>query len=472
MSERQGRQVYLLSARDLSPETIAVTFAKTSRSPQSFREIAAGLTDEASSAFHEKWVVGYGHASVAEHAVLHIAFENVSRLAVEAIESSRLASYTEKSTRYQVWSPEGYHLPEEVIGTSHEQAYRSSCNRLMATYAESLSAVRRVAQERHPRNKGESDERWDARIRSRYVDVCRFLLPSAVFANVGMTANARVLENALRRLLAHPLVEVRAIGAELKQACLQQVPTLLKYADPGEYEDASRRALASSRAHASTTGHSPISLLTDDPDGEIRVLAAAIYPNGEEDFRQVLERVRGLDEAGRQRIAEGLMGDRGPHDAAPRPLEQATLSVQVTTDQGAYFELKRHRIMTQIPQPLSARLGYVVPRWMEEAGFGERYRSVMRETASDFEDLRSWNPEIAPYIVPNGFNRRVLLTMNLREAFHFCELRAAENAHFSIRCTALELAEAIRAAYPLLGPYLRTPSISAGKTLDEYFVPA
>ena len=36
--------------------------------------------------FHEKWVVGYGHASVAEHAVLHIAFENVSRLAIESIE--------------------------------------------------------------------------------------------------------------------------------------------------------------------------------------------------------------------------------------------------------------------------------------------------------------------------------------------------------------------------------------------------
>lgn len=35
------RQVYLLDPTQLSPETIAVTFAKTSRSPQSFREIAA-----------------------------------------------------------------------------------------------------------------------------------------------------------------------------------------------------------------------------------------------------------------------------------------------------------------------------------------------------------------------------------------------------------------------------------------------
>src|SRR3970040_1336856 len=90
-------QVYLLDPKNLSPETIAVTFAKTSRSPQSFREIAAELNDEKSAEFHEKWVVGYGHASVAEHAVLHIAFENVSRLAIEAIESNRLPSHTGKS---------------------------------------------------------------------------------------------------------------------------------------------------------------------------------------------------------------------------------------------------------------------------------------------------------------------------------------------------------------------------------------
>jgi hypothetical protein len=48
MPEAFLREVYLLQPRRLSPETIAVTFAKTSRSPLSFREIAEELTDEAS----------------------------------------------------------------------------------------------------------------------------------------------------------------------------------------------------------------------------------------------------------------------------------------------------------------------------------------------------------------------------------------------------------------------------------------
>jgi hypothetical protein len=103
-----------------------VAFAKTSRSPESFRDIAAQLSDEKSAQFHEKWVVGYGHASVAEHAVLHIAVENVSRLAIEALESGRLASYTEKSTRYQVWGPQHFYTPRRIAESGLADLYRDT----------------------------------------------------------------------------------------------------------------------------------------------------------------------------------------------------------------------------------------------------------------------------------------------------------------------------------------------------------
>ncbi|MDP4029760.1 MAG: FAD-dependent thymidylate synthase, partial [Gallionella sp.] len=131
------RDIYLLSPRTLSPETIAVAFAKTSRAPESFREIAAELSDEKSAQFHEKWVVGYGHASVAEHAVLHIAFENVSRVAIETIESSRLASYTEKSTRYQKWGQDDFTIPPEIREAGHplRDEFIQTVRLLFSTYA-------------------------------------------------------------------------------------------------------------------------------------------------------------------------------------------------------------------------------------------------------------------------------------------------------------------------------------------------
>ncbi|MEK7806597.1 MAG: FAD-dependent thymidylate synthase, partial [Chloroflexota bacterium] len=97
-----ARRVYPLDAHELTEEQIAVVFAMTSRRPEPFDEIARQVTQEKAADFHERWVLGYGHASVAEHAVLHLAVENVSRLACDTLEDNRLASYTEKSSRYQV----------------------------------------------------------------------------------------------------------------------------------------------------------------------------------------------------------------------------------------------------------------------------------------------------------------------------------------------------------------------------------
>ena len=75
------RRVYPLDPRALTEEQIAVAFAMTSRRPEPFDEIAQQVSEATAADFHERWVLGYGHASVAEHAVVHLAVENISRLA-------------------------------------------------------------------------------------------------------------------------------------------------------------------------------------------------------------------------------------------------------------------------------------------------------------------------------------------------------------------------------------------------------
>ncbi|MGD8633514.1 MAG: FAD-dependent thymidylate synthase, partial [Anaerolineales bacterium] len=136
-------------------------------------------------------------------------------------------------------------------------------------------------------------------------------------------------------------------------------------------------------------------------------------------------------------------------------------------DQGAYFELKRHRMMTQTPQLLRADLGYAVPKKITQAGFEGRYREAMAQAADAYNKLAGWNPHVAAYLVPNGFNRRVLMTLNLREVFHFCELRAEKNAHFSIRRIALRMAEMVQSVHPLLAAYLRMPEGDTWQSVEE-----
>jgi thymidylate synthase ThyX len=453
------REIYLLSPRSLSPETIAVAFAKTSRSPDSFRAIAAELSDEKSAQFHEKWVVGYGHASVAEHAVLHIAFENISRLAIESIEGNRLASYTEKSTRYQRWGPEDFTIPPELDGHPLCGEYVDTIRFLFKTYANALDPVRSLIFERFPRRENEKDEAWDRRIRSKYVDVCRFILPAASLANVGMTANARVLENMIRKMLSHELAEVQQIGAKVKEVALGETPTLVKYADAVPYLVETIRELAITPASHPWGEKQGVmdwcSLIAYDKDGEQKVLAAAFYRFGEMSYADALAYVESLEEEAKTNLAESLLGRLGKFDIPLRELEYATYTFDLIMDQGAYAEFKRHRMMTQTPQKLTTRLGYTTPRLISEAGFGSQYEAAMESAAKVYEKLYQFNPNVAQYVVPNGFNRRVLAEFNLREAFAFCQLRSAANAHFSIRRVAQRMYEEMARVHPLLTKYMK-----------------
>ena len=171
----------------------------TSRRPEPCDETARQVSEATAADFHERWVVGYGHASVAEHAVVHLAAENISRIAADALEDGRLASYTEKSSRYQVMPQDGFHIQEELEQNPlllHE--YRETCRTLFRTYenllAQTLNRGRRAA-----------------------IDACRAVLPAAVHANVGLTANARSLEPIITKLMSSPILELRDLGLELRE---------------------------------------------------------------------------------------------------------------------------------------------------------------------------------------------------------------------------------------------------------------
>jgi thymidylate synthase ThyX len=473
------RDIYVLSPQALSPETIAVAFAKTSRAPESFREIAAELSDEQSAKFHEKWVVGYGHASVAEHAVLHIAFENVSRIAIESIESNRLASYTEKSTRYQKWTSDDFTIPSELDGRPLRDEYIETIRLLFGTYADSLAPAKNLILQRSPRRDNESNEAYDRRIRSQYVDSCRFILPAAANANVGMTANARVLENAIRKMLSHPLTEVHEIGEQVKATALSEVPTLVKYADAVPYlvetsmEFSDRESGIGNRKLEIVNWKSKWCTLIDyDKDGENKVLAAALYRFGEMTYMDALDYIMSLQKTEREQLADSLLKRLSRYDVPLRELEYSTYTFDLVMDQGAFAEFKRHRMMTQTPQLLTTRLGHATPRLITEAGFGSSYEAAMKSAEEMFEKLYTFNPQVAQYVVPNGFNRRVLAQFNLREAYAFCQLRSAANAHFSIRRVAQKMYEEMKRVHPLLTKFMKLPDETWKSVEENYFTQA
>lgn len=463
-------RVYLLEPKKYSPETIAVTFAKTSRSPQSFDQIAEELTDEKSAEFHEKWVVGYGHASVAEHAVLHLAVENVSRLAVESLESTRLASYTEKSTRYQKWDANGFMVPPELYGHPLENLYQETCRSLFDAYLQSLEPVRQLVAIENPPQTGESEAAWERRNRSEYVDVCRFFLPAAALANVGMTINARALEHVISKMLVHPLQEVQQMGEDLKSVAQAEVPTLVKYAQPLPYLQGVSATLldyASKLQPGEPVRESWCNLVSMDSEIENRLLAAALFRFCSLPYSDCYTHIMGLTSDQRLQLAEMVCGQPGKFDIPIRELEHSSLSCEVVLDQGAYGELKRHRMMTQTVQNLTPCEGYAIPRRITAAGLEKTYVAAMEQAAIAFNELAKYNPEVASYVIPNGYNRRVLLTMNFRSAHHLVRLRTAPNAHFSIRRIVARLADEIQQSAPVLGKLLGMQPLETWQTVEK-----
>ena len=453
-----SRRVYPLDPRELTEEQLAVVFAMTSRNPQPFDEIAKAVTEERAADFHERWVLNYGHASVAEHAIVHMAVENVSRLACDTLEDNRLASYTEKSSRYQVLDQGSYHVPLELDGHPLREVYVGTCDALFRSYEEAVELVRQRLEETTPRNDGERDAAYSLRLRRVATDVCRFLLPAATLTNVGVTMNARSMEHAIRKLLSSDLSEERELGEELKAEGRRITPTLIRYADRNEYLALTREDQMSQPAVVDAPVPSDdcsAELVHYDTQAESKLVAALLYRYSGGSYREIWHRVESMTTEEREAVVHNALDRLGPHDIPVRELEMVDYTFDLVMDYGAYREFKRHRMQTYIPQPATVDLGYIVPKLVIEAGAEGLFRDAMQTAEEGFRRVGGEFPLVAEYLVTHAHLRRVLSRMNLRECYHLFKLRTGPQAHFTIRRVMQQAMDLAVEKHPLLFRYLR-----------------
>ena len=212
--------------------------------------------------------------------MLHLAVENVSRLACDTLEDNRLASYTEKSSRFQIMPSDYFHVPQELDGNPELQSvYVETCRGLFTAYEELLDGLRAHLRASRPRREKERVGAYNLRIRRLAIDSCRFILPAATLTNVGVTMNARTMEHAVTKLLSAPTLEERELGQELKEKGRQITPTLIKYANFNPYI-ADTRGLQeelSSTHELSPEGKINARLVSFDPGADVTLAAALAY---------------------------------------------------------------------------------------------------------------------------------------------------------------------------------------------------
>ncbi|MGV8176528.1 MAG: FAD-dependent thymidylate synthase [Candidatus Bilamarchaeaceae archaeon] len=436
-----GRRVYNIMG--YPEETIAVGFAKTSRSPEPFDEMLKQISDDESKKFHEKWVISYGHGSVAEHAGVHIAVENASRLAVESIQATRLGSYTEKSTRYQVIDENSVYVPKEIEADERLlPLYKGAMQGLFEAYNAAIAGLIEYYRKQEPDGK-------DAKLRLKAIDSARFLLPNATYANVGVTMNARAMAHTISRMLASPLLEVREIGEEIKAEMQKSAPTLGKYIDKNKYLEETENGLSARFSKLKTAEKKKIRLISYEKDGVEKIAKALVFRHSNADFGSPVDKGA---------IIADAVARMGEHDEPIREFEHVNYTFELIMDQGAYYEFKRHRMCTQSAQDVTIYDGYVVPEDIMGAGLNEMYLRAIGKAEDAYREIERKDKRLAAYVATNAHNRRVLATMNLREIFHFVKERSSPHAHFTIREVALNIHDEVAKVHPELAAVLRTRS--------------
>jgi thymidylate synthase ThyX len=449
------RRIYVLNG--IPPEVIAVAFAKCSRSPEPFDQIARELNDDKTRQFHEKWIVGYGHSSVAEHAVLSIAIEGVSILATKVIEDSRLASYTEKSTRYQVFDKSTYYKPAKLQKHTLGKIYTKAADKLMDTYTEIVPLMIEHFERKVPRDPTVPLQLYNTRIKNMALDSCRYLLPVSTLTNLGMTVNARELAHAISKLLTHPLDEMHDIGDEMKQAASGVTPTLLKYTERNEYIEGSGKELEElSRMLTERKGGVAelVELVEFDKEAEHKLIAAILYRFSHQPYRDIKLKMMAMPAEQKEAVINAALCKLGKHDSPLRELEHAHYTFDILVDYGAFRDIQRHRMVTQTNQELTVAHGYSVPDAIVDAGLKDRYVECMDKAADAFLAISSKFPREAQYVVPLAYKKRVLFTCNLRELFHFIKLRSGPTAHESYKAVARRMFELVREKQPMLARYM------------------
>jgi len=454
------------------PEVVkGALFARYSRTTKSLRRLfldefadEVGTRGEASAVgvqraekLYDNVFFEYGDDSVAQLGGVHLACEQSSQLLAKAIEWGRLAAYLEQSTRYMRYDdrPGGrwrLTVPPELEGTPAEDAYLAFADRTFGVYGRMFAPVAELFRERFPKDPNDSDFIYRSTITAKTCDTLRVLLPAGTRSNLGVYATGQSYEQMLLRMRAHPLAEVREYADLMLVELRKVIPAFLKRVDLPDrgaawsryLEDTRERTLEAAARYTEDVGPGPGELvtLTDfDPEGEEKVVAAALYAATDLPDARCRELARAMGDEERAEVLRAYVGDRGNRRHKPgRAFERTDYRFDVLCDYGAFRDLQRHRPLTIEWQRLSPMHGYETPAEIVDAGFQDEWHGVMQDSARTWETLfAAAGKDVAQYAVAMAYKIRFVMQMNAREAMHLIELRSSPQGHPTYRRVAHEM---------------------------------
>jgi thymidylate synthase ThyX len=503
VSDETQTQTDVFVVHGVDPEVQAYAMAKYSRSALSMKESLRELNEQKAEKFLNTFYFQYGHRSIADLAHIAMAIEKLSLLAATNVVDEQRWDGQERSTRYQDFKKSGYYIPKFADATLTKQ-YRDTIDFLFAEYQEFSELMFRHLVSLTPKPDEMKQDAYERTLRARAFDITRYMLPLATNTSLGQIVNARTLETQVSRLLSHTHAEVRELGAKLKEAAripsynvnhdafrtlveairardeslgvlaeaqlLREVkasPTLVKYAEPNQYEIATRSELAQAARElmrdAPIEDVPSVDLLEDDPL-EIEIATTLLYEQSHYSYRQLRRAVESLTEAQRAEVIDLGMKHRGRHDELLRDFAAGQkFRFDILMDIGGYRDMHRHRRCVQIGQAYTFAHGFETPQEVIAASQMDRYAAAMHSAEAGAAALAQSGADASEtqYLIPLAYRKRTLFKMDFSEVVYISELRTTPAGHWSYRKVAWEMYEAAAKRYPALAKYFRVHDIHA-----------
>ena len=450
------RDIY--SVYNLPEEVIATVFAYVSRSPKSFRDNLLKVTEDKAKQFHEKWVLNYGHASVAELATVHIGIEKVSRLFSAVLERANLyISPIEYSQRYQKPKRGDIYIPTELLESKHEtlkEGYINYQNEIYDDYLKIFEALLEYHKKNIPPDIDEGEKAYHTRLEKLSFEDARYVLTLAVYTNLGLTANARAMEDTLIKLLSSEYSEVRQRGEEIKKEVTESLPTLVKYANESHFLTETRNIInqhlnPSFQKEKTTTINSVmLTHFTGEEDENpeetaLNIILAETYYSFENlNMKQSRGKVAEIPYEKKKELFNKLLSPFGSHDNPPPSFEKIIYEAEFLISESCWHQFLRHRKVDFNWQYPTTTNGYIIPPHVK-AVCEELFIESMNKSFKMSEKLNEVSNLVSHYAVTNAHYRRVAGSFSLWELYHLINLRMTPQAQWEIKLMIEDLVEQV-----------------------------
>lgn len=461
--------------------------------------------------FFRAWLVEFGDDSIQEMpGGLPLSCEFISDLAAMKIEESRIgASFIRKSTRYVEFTKKlangefMFYKDKKIAESPFADEYYSLMKSLFESYTKHILPMKKYVAEINPLenqtfsvngqalntsdlegalgeklglNEADLKKAYDSSVKAYALDLLRDYLPMSTLTHMGISMNARAYDNLISKLNASQLTECRWLGKKISIELEKLAPSLIgksreKYQERQvkflSKKDAAIRTsldgiLSKKEAYTNKEGSELVDYTgkgTENPDTFAQIILATNiiheYSSGLSLARSK-EIVMGLTEAKRNEIISSYAGERADRRQKPgRAFESVGYSFDLVGRTGILRDYKRHRIGTQIVQPLSTNLGFEVRKQYDEIGISDDYKDKMSSVAALYNKMHDKLPHECQYVVTLGFKSTWSYAFNARQAFHLIELRTSPQGHEDYRRLTQDIYRDIENVHPSIAKYMK-----------------